>query len=425
MLPCSKARYSRMIFVSHPTGNANVRGVLKALQTSQADFCFYSTLAWSGEGRFLRSAPGFLKKPLARRTYPIAPERVFRRPLRELSRLALGRFFSSLTQHESGWASVDAVYRDLDLAVARQIRLESRRQEMKLAYSYEDCALETFRACREQGVRRVYDLPIAYWETAQRLLREEAERLPHWEPTLGGTRDSAAKLERKTEELSHAEAVICPSRFVYDSLPAEARETKKCVIAEFGSPLSRPLLKRQTCNSRLRVLFAGGMTQRKGLADVFAAMRLLKRDDLELVVMGSPAVPLKFYRTEYPGFTYEPPRPHHQVLELMESCDVFVLPSLVEGRALVQQEALSCGLPLIVTRNAGGEDLIEEGQTGFLVPIRSPEAIADKITWFADHRSELPPMSEAARRKAGEYTWERYGLKVLEAMTIVSDLALV
>lgn len=413
-----------MIFVSHPTGNANVRAVLGALQRSNADYSFHSTLAWGSDGAFLHSLPRKLRETLARRTYQIPPHRIARRPWREFSRLALGSWLPTLIRHEQGWASVDSVYRDLDAAVARQIRSGVDKRKIQAAYSYEDCALETFRACRENGIRRIYDLPIAYWETTQLLLREEAERLPHWEPTLGGTRDSDLKLERKTEELGLAEVVICPSRFVYDSLPPAARVTKRCVIAEFGSPIPRSLSFRPPhSQARLRVLFVGGMTQRKGLADLFAAMRLLKRDDLQLVVMGSPAVPLEFYRTEFPDFIYEPPRPHDQVLKLMESCDVFVLPSLVEGRALVQQEALSCGLPLIVTRNAGGEDLIEEGQTGFLVPIRSPEAIADKIAWFAEHRSELPAMREAARRKAGQYTWERYGLKVLEAMVNIPQMA--
>src|ERR1051325_3799338 len=145
-------------------------------------------------------------------------------------------------------------------------------------------------------------------------------------------------------------------------------------------------------------------------------MRIRRRSDVELVVMGSPVAPLEFYRKEFPTFIYEPPRPHAQVLELMQSCDVLVLPSIVEGRALVQQEAMSCGLPLIVTPNAGGEDLIEEGRTGFLVPIRSAEKIAEKIAWFADHRELLPDMRQAAVAKASEYTWQRYGEKVLSTV---------
>jgi glycosyltransferase involved in cell wall biosynthesis len=155
------------------------------------------------------------------------------------------------------------------------------------------------------------------------------------------------------------------------------------------------------------------MTQRKGLADVFAAMKLLKFKDIELVVMGSLQADLGFYRAEYADFLYEPPRPHAEVLALMRSCDVLVLPSIVEGRALVQQEALSCGLPIVVTANAGGEDLIEEGKTGFLVPIRRPEAIAEKLAWFAEHRAEIPSMADEARKMAGATNWRAYENKVI------------
>jgi glycosyltransferase involved in cell wall biosynthesis len=167
---------------------------------------------------------------------------------------------------------------------------------------------------------------------------------------------------------------------------------------------------------KLRVLFAGSMAQRKGLADLFAALRLLKRNDVELVVMGTPQAPMEFYRKEGDGFIFEPGRPHDRVLELMRSCDVFCLPSIVEGRALVMQEALSQGLPLIITPNTGGEDLIAEKKTGFLVPIRRPDLIAEKIAWFADNRSVLPEMSRSAQAKAAELTWEAYGRTLVKAV---------
>ena len=77
-----------------------------------------------------------------------------------------------------------------------------------------------------------------------------------------------------------------------------------------------------------------------------------------------------------------------------------MLPSIVEGRALVQQEALSCGLPIIVTPNAGGEDLVEEGITGHLVPIRSPEKIAEAISsLLADRNEPSRALGSCAKRK--------------------------
>jgi glycosyltransferase involved in cell wall biosynthesis len=161
------------------------------------------------------------------------------------------------------------------------------------------------------------------------------------------------------------------------------------------------------------VLFAGALTQRKGLADVFAAMKLIHSENVQLVVMGSAILPLEWYRQRFRDFIYEPPRPHADVLRLMRSCDVLVLPSIVEGRALVQQEAMACGLPVIVTKNAGGDDLIDDEGTGFLVPIRSPQAIAEKVNWFAANRTRIAEIGAAARARAAAFTWHAYGERVV------------
>jgi glycosyltransferase involved in cell wall biosynthesis len=157
------------------------------------------------------------------------------------------------------------------------------------------------------------------------------------------------------------------------------------------------------------------LTQRKGLADLFHAIKLLDSRKIELVVMGSLMRPLEWYR-QFADFEYERPRPHAEVLELMQTCDVMVLPSIVEGRALVQQEAMACGLPVIATRNAGADDLIVNGETGFLVPIRSPESIAERIEWFATNRSAVSGMGIAAQARARELTWQGYGEKVVAAI---------
>jgi glycosyltransferase involved in cell wall biosynthesis len=312
---------------------------------------------------------------------------------------------------------MDKVLQGLDRQTARSLRHGKYGPDVRAVYAYEDCALGLFEAARDLGLKRIYELPIAYWETARRLLREEAERYPDWEPTLGGTRDSEEKFARKTRELELADLVICPSNFVLESLPEDTRGKKPCVMAAFGSPEVCPEEQIERSTDRpLRVLFAGAMTQRKGLADVFAAMKVLNSNDAQLVVMGSPLRPLSWYWERSPNFVYEPPRAHREFLELMQTCDVLVLPSIVEGRALVQLEAMACGLPVIATRNAGADDLIVNGETGFLVPIRSPEVIAEKIEWCVRNRSDLRRMGVAAQKRAREFTWRSYGETIVGAI---------
>lgn len=413
------ASKSFVIDLIHPTGNQNVRQVLQALDENGMLGVFHTTLGFSRAARtgFL---PGPIRSECSRRTYALPPEKLRARPMRELVRLAAQKLkWRSVVRHEEGWASIDAVYRNLDRAAAREIGQGNLRRKLSGVYGYEDGCLETFRAAKRDGLRRFYDLPIAYWEVVRKLLAEERERLPEWEPTLVGTRDSQAKFDRKTEELSLADLVVCPSLFVLRSLPENVRLSKQCLVAEFGSPSRNIDSARRSspASEKLRVLFVGSMTQRKGLADLFAAMKLLNRPDVELIVLGSTIAPMEFYRSQYRDFTYAGTRPHHEVLELMQSCDVFVLPSLAEGRALVQQEAMANGLPLIITENTGGEDLIVPGETGFLVPIRSPESIAEKIAWLADHRDVLPEMRIAALRKADEYPWQRYRDRIVSALS--------
>lgn len=402
-----------MILLSHPTGNEFVRAALEAFDRAGTLGEFWTTVRWNSNSLINHVLPPRLREMLQRRSFPGSiRSRTHVVPLREMVRLFAGAI-GVTSKHETGWFSADAVLRELDRKVAVRLR---KIDKCDSVYAYEDGALETFRAARERGFKRIYDLPIAYWETSQRLLREEAERYPDWEPTLGGTRDSDEKLSRKTQELELAELVVCPSRFVLESLPPEACAQKQCLIVPFGSPDVDLRNNASKSSGRLRVLFAGALTQRKGLADLFEAMKLVNSKQIELVVMGSLLRPLSWYRDRFADFVYEPPRPHGEVLRLMQSCHVFVLPSIVEGRALVQQEALACRLPVIATKNAGADDVVVDGETGFLVPIRSPEAIAEKIGWCASNRSLVDGMGIAARARASQFTWRAYGETLVAAV---------
>jgi glycosyltransferase involved in cell wall biosynthesis len=409
------------VVVLHPTGNKNVRAVVTGLNQAGMLVEFNTTIAVDADSPALKFLPEKLKQELLRRTYSfIRPDQIVSHPLREIARMLFSKLkLGWFNRPEVGWSSIDAVYHNLDHKVSERLS-NKYKHTIDGVYAYEDGALESFIAAKKSGIKCIYELPIAYWKTGRDLMQEEALRNPKWEITLGGgTRDSAAKLERKTKELELADVVIVSSSFVEDSLPDWARN-KKIIMSPFGSPASAENAiehKRVTSpNGKLRVLFAGSMGQRKGLCDLFDALKLLNRDDIELVVMGSLLAPMEFYRSEFAGFTYEPGRSNDQVLALMRSCDVFCLPSIVEGRALVMQEAMSQGLPIIITPNTGGSDLVIDGETGFLVPIRSPEQIAEKLKWFLSNRQQIPGMGEKAKLHAATYSWESY------AATIVNEI---
>jgi glycosyltransferase involved in cell wall biosynthesis len=402
------------VLLSHPTGNANVRAMAKGFSQEGALRRFYTSIATFPESLLDMASqlPGMAE--LRRRSFDGSLRGSTRMyPWYELGRLLSQKSgFEQLTKHETGLFCVDHVYQHFDRHVAGQL---NRSKALEVVYAYEDGAQETFEKAKKMGITCVYELPIAHWQTSRRLLLEEASRLPEWAGTLeGGIIDSQQKLARKDRELELADVVVTPGNFVADSLKGYA-DRKKVIISPFGSPQNLSFQRRNgTSRRKLRVLFVGHMGQRKGLGDLFEAIRLLGSDQVELVVLGSLLQDLSFYKSQLPHFTYEPTRPHAEVLRLMRECDVFCLPSIVEGRALVIQEAMSQGLPIIITENTGGADLVIDGETGFLVPIRDPEAIAGKLQWCLQHSRRLDDMGERAHRHSASYTWTAYTDRIIQ-----------
>jgi glycosyltransferase involved in cell wall biosynthesis len=411
------------IVLQHPTGNMNVRAILSGLLKAGMLAEFYTTISTDPKSSWLKIFPSNIRAELLRRSYPVPTKQINSGPALELLRMILPKVgLHRFTKTEMALAGIDSVYKSLDKRLARNLSELKAKHNKVAVYAYEDGALKTFRRAKELGLKCIYDLPIAFWELRHKLMNEEAERLPAWAVTLGGAiADSTEKLNRKTTELELADCIICPSQFVIDSLPKWAGN-KKTLMVPFGSPQYQDhqmdaMKSKIQPNRPLRILFAGSMGQRKGLGDLFAAIKILNTKNVELVVMGSLMTNMNFYKNEIPDFIYEPGRPHAEVLKLMQTCDVFCLPSIVEGRALVMQEAMSQGLPIIITPNTGGEDLIKEGTTGFLVPIRSPGAIAEKINWFLDNRSRIREMGNMAQGHSTKYSWERYEGTIISGLS--------
>ena len=401
------------IVVSHPTGNANVRAIVSAFFEADMLGKFFTTAAYFPDSFWLKLGI----KDIDRRIFDSRLKSyTITHPLREIARIVTSKInLPYFTTGKLSPFSVDAVYKSLDKFLSEKL---NHLKELNAIYGYEDGSYYSFQKAKELALKTIYELPIAYWEVSRKLLNEEAERYPQWKNTLrSGISDSKEKLDKKTRELELADVVVVPSEFVAQSLP-EWATNKNVIVSPFGTPAARHQTNRDENiqNRPLRILFVGSMSQRKGLADLFTAIKLLNTQHVELVVLGSLAADINFYRKELSSFRYEPPRLHKEVLELMESCDVFCLPSIVEGRALVMQEAMSRQLPIIITKNTGGEDLIKEGETGFLVPVGNPEAIAEKIEWFLSNKYKIQEMGYAAARHAGNYTWEKYSNTIIETL---------
>jgi len=398
------------VLLSHPTGNQNVRAVLRGLERADALAEFWTTLGLPADVARPEWLPERMRRRISQRTFSEVPwERTRTRPWREAVRLvARSTGAGMLTRHETGWASVEGVYYDLDRAVAR--RLRGGGFSGRAVYAYEDGALDTFHAARETGLTCIYDLPIAYWRTLRQLLEEEAERLPDWAPTMEGLRDSAEKHARKDAEIGLADHVVVASSFTRKSL-LDHFGPMKVHVTPYGCPaLSPGAIAERARDAPLELFFAGHLNQRKGMADLLAALRMLEVDWRLTLAGPRPAKApralddlLADPRCKWLGTV-----PHVTLLEHMAQAHVFVFPSIVEGFGMVITEAMACGVPVITTPHTAGPDILENGLDGFIVPIRSPGQIAQRVTQLADDEELRLSMAQAAKRKAGAMSWRQY-----------------
>jgi starch synthase len=400
-----------MILFSHPTGNANVRHAALGLQRAGLLGEFWTGVNYRG-GPLFRLLPAGVRHQLARRSF--APElqpHLHSYPFLEYGRLLAHRAgLSRLTRHENGPLSVDAVYRSLDRRVSRRLRTGL----FTGVYAYEDGAAATFREAKKRGCATYYDLPIGYWRAARVLLTEEAQREPAWASTLIGNEDSPEKTARKDEELSLADVIFVASSYTLKTLRSAPALTAPIEVIPYGAP-PRPAHAPQRANRNeredrpLRAIFVGSLGQRKGLSYLFEACRRLG-SSVELTIIGTqPLQPCAALDAELKRVRWIPSCPHAEVLTEMAAHDVFVFPSLFEGFGLVLLEAMAMGLPILTTAHTAGPDLIDDGVEGFIVPIRSADAIAEKLELLRRNRPLINEMGARAAERAKHFTWQAYG----------------
>jgi len=282
----------------------------------------------------------------------------------------------------------------------------------KGVYAYEDGAYHAFKAA--PLACKVYELPIGYWRRKHFLLEEERQLNPGWASTLNVISEPEAKLARKDAELELASHIIVPSNFVFDTLPPSLQ--KKASVVCYGCP--EPASPDQVflpSGPKLKVLFCGSLGQRKGLSYFFDAIRVL-RPFLDVTVIGRRDSANANLDLELQGVTWYPSLPRTEVLEVMRAHDVFLFPTLFEGRALVVLEAMSQGMVVITTENAGVGDLIVHGESGYIVPIRTVEpivAILEDLMASPDRRREVQLSALAAAASAN---WRGYREQLLEVL---------
>lgn len=191
-------------------------------------------------------------------------------------------------------------------------------------------------------------------------------------------------------------------------------QPKAAARRELGLPLDRKI-----------ALFVGRIEPLKGLDTILQATRLLcaknpaLAEDLTVAIVGgSPwatqldaeMARLHAMRTEW-GLErvvrFVGARQQSVLPAFYSAADVLLMPSHYESFGMVGLEAMSCGAPVIASDVGGLSYLVKDGVTGFLIPPRAPQALADRMNLLLSDELLRWEMGRAARQEARRYSWRR------------------
>ena len=319
-------RSSMTVLFGHPGGNPNSHhAALAHFQAGRLEaFC----LPWMPSAsslRLLKQVP--LLRPLAQRL-----ERRFFAPLADAS-LVQCRFaeLKRLFMRSLGFGDEGLAYEANDWLMWTMRRECQRRPAVTAVHAYEDCSLWQFSEAKKRDKACIYDLPIGYYLAWEETLQELTRRYADWLPQGGLPSDRYMRPEQKRREMELADLVLVPGSFVADTVRAFHPE-KKIAIAPYGvdtefwcpSPV-------QPASRRLRFLYAGQLSIRKGIPDLLKAWSKAAVPDAELYLVGSWHLAAEKRRDLPHRVTHFPPCGPQLLRDHYRNADVFVFPSYFEG----------------------------------------------------------------------------------------------
>lgn len=282
-------------------------------------------------------------------------------------------------------------------------------------YCFNSAGLELLQDWRQRGQLGVVEQTIAPRRTEETLLLAEAEAFPGWEAARQRDMHVSAYIEREEAEWQEAGKIICGSDFVRDRIIQCGGPAERCVVVPYGVPLDqfRAATKPKLNGRKLRVLTVGEVCLRKGAHYVMSvAQRLGEHVEFRMVgpvgLLPQRAKELAKY-VQLLGAV-----PRGEVVRHFDWADVFLLPSLCEGSATVTYEALAAGLPVIATPNTGS--IVEDGVSGFVVPVRDSDAIVLAIERFLVDTSLLNRMRAEACTRSPVGSLTAYGKRLIRAL---------
>ncbi len=305
----------------------------------------------------------------------------------------------------------------------------NRRSDLgpeSIFFAYDTGALETLEWCHDRGIRCIVN-QIDPNRVEVDLVCEESKLWPGWQPYPVEVPEEYFR--RREQEWALADRVVVNSAFCRDALIKQGVPPSKLVVIPLsyeiesggevttnpkpGSATPSQLSAFSFSASRpLRVLFLGQVILRKGIQYLVEAAKLLEGENIQFDIVGPIGISEDAVRSAPANMKFHGRANRDQAADWYRAADVFVLPTISDGFAITQIEAMAYGLPVVTTPCCG--DVVTDGVDGFILAPRDPEALAKTLLRYAQDPDLLRSHREAALVKSKQFTLEHLAANLLK-----------
>ncbi len=321
-------------------------------------------------------------------------------------------------------------FRDLGLREEIRLRLENRPEKiakiyllkgeriakrvinqgfdnLKAVFVIGSTSEKIFKEAKKNNVHTIMESIIAPPSTQIDVLESEWNKFPKWEIGKEAKKNLSFWQEEVMRDYQIADSIICGSKFVEDEILKLGINKESIVTIPYGVSLNIGVVKPKNFNGlrKLRVLTSGTISLLKGSPYLFETSRILHKV-CDFRVIGRNGIPESILSEYKNSIEFLGHLSKEEMLKSFEWADVFLLPSLCEGSATVCYEAMNYGLPLIVTPNTG--QFIKSGKEGFVIPIKSTDAIVESLQKFLNQPDLVEYMSKNALQLANYGSYLAY-----------------
>lgn len=291
-----------------------------------------------------------------------------------------------------------------------------KRSEGRVFIGWSGMSLNSMKAARGKQMFTILERGSSHIQYQQEILS--------WEyASLGKSfRIDPALIRKELEEYAYCDMISIPSDFVRRSFLQFGVSADKLFVNPYGAgKLFTATNLNRNQDKKFSIVYLGRLNIRKGLIYLFKALHKLTIPEAAFSVhfIGSTDKEFREYVQKWkkPNWVFHGHVDHYKLPGLLEGMDVGVQPSLEEGLSMVIPQMMSCGVPVIASTNTGGEDIIEEGKTGFIVPVRSPDHIQAALMKFFHNPGLAEQMGTAARTAVQKrFSWDDYGARYIHLL---------